>query len=382
MGWMTHRPEPLTVVQLGFGAVGRALIDLLIARGDVAPVVRLRGLADRTGLAWRPTGWSAAELARWRAAKAGGATVAHIWADRADRSDPTDPPDRLLPAEHADALWQADDVRALLAAGRIALVDVTAERAIYPTILAAREAGAHVVLCNKWALAVPQDDYERLLAAGSGQLRRGTTVGAALPVLSTLDDLVATGDTVHEIEAVVSGTLGCVTSAADDGVPFSVAVRAAYDLGYTEPDPRDDLAGIDARRKALILARALGQRLDLVDVRVESLLPAELASGSLPTFWSRLGELDVGYAERVAATAANGQVLRYMAVINADGAAVGLRAVPVDSAAGRAYGTESVFTFRTRRYGDQPLTVRGRGAGAELTASGVLADLLAVAACR
>jgi homoserine dehydrogenase len=157
-----------------------------------------------------------------------------------------------------------------------------------------------------------------------------------------------------------------------------VALREAQALGYSEPDPRDDLGGIDARRKALILARKLGMRLDMGDVAAASLVPEGLERTPLDAFWEGLRAQDADYAARVAAAAARGAALRFLAVINREGARVGLVEAPLDGLAGSLRGTESLFVFKTRRYGDQPLAVRGRGAGADLTASGVLADILAI----
>src|SRR5206468_2267971 len=153
---------------------------------------------------------------------------------------------------------------------------------------------------NKWPLAENTARYEALLSAGNGAMLYETTVGAALPVINTLDKLLQTGDDIHKIEAAISGTLGYVCSEIQRGTPFSAALLSANRLGYTEPDPRDDLAGVDARRKALILARKLGQRLDMEDVQVESLVPPGLDTVTLEEFWRRLPEADAAYAERVA----------------------------------------------------------------------------------
>jgi homoserine dehydrogenase len=275
-----------------------------------------------------------------------------------------------LPA--LDALFEGDRPP-----GQV-VVDVTAERAAYDALFVARSKGAHLVLCNKWALAEPQERYDALMSAGQGRLLYETTVGAALPVIGALDRLVATGDDVTSIEAAISGTLGFVCTEMQSGVPFSRALRRASKLGYTEPDPRDDLCGIDARRKTLILARKLGRRLNMEDIEVDSLVPSGLGDVSLDEFWRRLPEADQEHKQQVDGAERRGNVLRFLARIDASGTRVALREVPKASLAGSLTGTESLFVFHTRRYGDQPLAVRGRGAGAEVTAAGVLADVLSL----
>jgi homoserine dehydrogenase len=271
----------------------------------------------------------------------------------------------------------------LAAAGfsRSVVVDLTSSRELYPTHLALRKADYHLVLANKWPLTVPYDDYLNLWRAGDGtnQLRHETTVGASLPVIGPLDERVAVGDQVYEITASVSGTLGFVTSSIMEGISFSAALREAAANGYTEPDPRVDLGGIDAQRKALILARKLGMRLDLADVQVDSLLPSDLRDVSLEEFWEALPGLDSGYARRVAEAREKEQVLRYLAIITpGERPWVGLKEVPESSVLASTRGTESLFMFRTALYNEQPLVVRGQGAGGALTASGVLGDILAI----
>ena len=368
--------DTLGIAQLGLGQVGRALIGHYLDAAGRYPWLRYLGLGDRSGFVWRPGGWGRAELRELLAAKAAGYSLRQFWTglrnaegefvqERLDRGPG-------LVTRFA-ATW---------AGGSAVLVDVTAERNTYAAVLAARQAGAHLVLCNKWPLAEDQARYDALFASGPGRLLYETTVGAALPVISTLDTLLLAGDEVAEIQAAISGTLGYVTSRIEAGEPFSVALRDAQTQGYTEPDPRDDLGGVDARRKALILARKLGQRLDMADVRVESLVPPGLESVPLAEFWTGLREVDPAYAARVDAAAARGNVLRFLAVIDADGARVGLAEVPRAGLAGSLTGTESLFVFKTRRYGDQPLAVRGRGAGAGITAAGVLADILAIHPAR
>ena len=200
-------------------------------------------------------------------------------------------------------------------------------------------------------------------------------------VVERLRDLIQTGDRVLRIEGVLSGTLSflCNTLAGDQ--PFSAAVVEAKSLGYTEPDPREDLSGMDVARKAVILARECGQKLELGDISVESLVPEALRDApDAEAFLAGLAEHDGAMeAQRLAADAA-GEVLRYVAVIEADGGAtVGLRRYPKSHAFARTRGGDNIIAFTTERYREEPLVVQGPGAGPAVTAGGVFADVLRLA---
>ena len=245
-------------------------------------------------------------------------------------------------------------------------------------------AGIHVVTPNKQAGAGPSVRYDaiREAAAASGaRFRYEATVGAGLPVISTLRDLIDTGDAVLSVEGIFSGTLAWLFNRFDGSVPFSQLVAEARGLGYTEPDPRDDLSGTDVARKLVILAREAGRSLGLEDVEVESLVPAALRQASVEDFMSRLGEVDASFADKLAKARAAGQVLRYVAKLDAQGkASVGLVALPKEHAFANLRLTDNIVQFTTRRYCDNPLIVQGPGAGPEVTAAGVFADVLRVAA--
>jgi homoserine dehydrogenase len=366
------------IIQHGFGGVGQALVQQYLSLAERYPWLGYVAISDRSGLCYVENGWTKDDLLDALAAKTQGQTLAQF-ASTSGKWDYY-----KLTHNSTSGLPSLDRVLPTLNDSKIQnpkskiVVDVTAERAAYDTMLTARQRGAHIVMCNKWALAENTDRYEALLSAGTGVMLYETTVGAALPVINTLDRLLQSGDEVYKIEAAISGTLGYVCSEIQYGTPFSEALLSANRLGYTEPDPRDDLAGVDARRKALILARKLGQRLDMDDVQVESLVPNGLESVSLDEFWRRLPQADAAYAKRVADTTARGNVLRFLARIDQSGCAVALTETPLNSLPGSLSGTESLFVFHTRRYGDQPLAVRGRGAGADVTASGVFADILSL----
>ncbi len=366
--------ERLQIIQLGFGGVGQALVSQYLSLAERYPWLGYAAISDRSGLCYVEGGWTKDDLLDALAAKSQGQTLAQFasTAGKWDYYKFTSNPSSGLPS--LDELLS--NPSSIVYRPSSVVVDVTAERAAYATMLTARQRGAHLVMCNKWPLAESIARYDALLSAGAGALLYETTVGAALPVINTLDRLLQTGDEVFKIEAAISGTLGYVCSEIQHGTLFSEALLNANRLGYTEPDPRDDLAGVDARRKALILARKLGQRLDMKDVQVESLVPSGLESVTLEEFWRRLPEADAAYARRIEEAATRGNVLRFLARIDPLSCSVALTETPLNSLAGSLSGTESLFVFHTRRYGDQPLAVRGRGAGADVTASGVLADIL------
>jgi aspartokinase/homoserine dehydrogenase 1 len=245
-------------------------------------------------------------------------------------------------------------------------------------------AGIHVVTPNKKANSGPLAYYESLKDArrdaGTHYLYEAT-VGAGLPVIQTLRDLRETGDEVRSIEGIFSGTLAYLFNVYDGSEPFSSIVATAKQKGYTEPDPRDDLSGTDVARKLIILGREIGLKLELGDVRVESLVPAELADCAPEEFLRRLPEFDDRIAKRHAAAVAAGKVLRYVGRLDAAGkATVGLVELDRRHAFGNIALTDNVVRFETRRYCDNPLIVQGPGAGPEVTAGGVFGDLLRLCA--
>ena len=245
-------------------------------------------------------------------------------------------------------------------------------------------AGIHVVTPNKQAGSGPLARYQaiREAAASTGaRFRYEATVGAGLPVITTLRDLVDTGDEVTAIAGIFSGTLAWLFNKYDGSVGFSDLVTQARGMGYTEPDPRDDLSGVDVARKLVILAREAGYELSLEDVAVESLVPAALQSASVEDFMARLHEVDASFAQRLADARARGNVLRYVAQFKpGQQPSVGLVELPGDHAFANLRLTDNVVQFTTRRYCDNPLVVQGPGAGPEVTAAGVFADVLRVAA--
>lgn len=270
------------------------------------------------------------------------------------------------------------------------VVDCTATAATVPALLLALERGYKVALANKIPLTVEQEVYDRLTSAGStindprdlAQSRWETTVGAGLPMIATLNRLVASGDVIQRIAGTFSGTLGYVMTGLQEGLKLSEVVREAHRLGYTEPDPRDDLGGVDVARKALILARGMGWRLVMDDVAVEGLYPPAMDALSVAEFLNALPQLDEEFAIRVQAAAANGQVLRYAATVENGACRVGPTIVNINSPLGRLSGTDNLAEFHTGWYQPNPLVIQGRGAGVDATAAGVLSDIVELAYTR
>nr|WP_290665882.1 hypothetical protein [Ardenticatena sp.] len=283
-------------------------------------------------------------------------------------------------AEHPEGYWQNDTAALVDVAGwpGAIIVDATAAEAetMAPAFQRARTLGYGIVLANKKPLTADLHLWDLLHA---GPLRYEATVGAGLPVMSTLRSMLDTGDTVLRVQGALSGTLGFVMSALEAGHSFSAAVREAHRLGYTEPDPRDDLNGMDVARKALILTRTIGLPLKMEALSVEPLYPESFASLSRDEFLACLDELDAEMQARVDDAAAQGAVLRYVAEISEAEVFVGVRAVPRESPLGALRGTDNLIAFTTTRYRERPLVVQGAGAGVEVTAAGVLADMFQLA---
>jgi len=241
--------------------------------------------------------------------------------------------------------------------------------------------GIHVVTPNKQAGSGPIERYEAIRApALRGKFRAESTVGAGLPIISTLRDLIDTGDEVLGVDGIFSGTLAWLFNSYDGATPFSELVLKARALGYTEPDPRDDLSGRDVARKLVILARECGWKTTLDAVQVESLVPQALQGIPVAEFLSRLKELDAPMQERLAGARQRSTVLRYVAKLDGKGRAqVGLTELPTSHAFAHIKLTDNVVQFTTTRYRDNPLVVQGPGAGPEVTASGIFADVLRIA---
>jgi bifunctional aspartokinase / homoserine dehydrogenase 1 len=297
-----------------------------------------------------------------------------------------------LPLEEMD--WRAElaknpphlDMNDLLARIRGAdlmntvLVDATTDDSVASSYVPFLESGIHVVTPNKKANTMGMDYYRRLrTAANRGRVRfhYETTVGAGLPLIDTLQNLLKCGDRLVTFEGILSGSLSFICGLLEDGAPFSEAVERARALGYTEPDPRDDLSGKDVARKLLILARESGLDLEIEDIQVQGMLPSELAAGgSVIEFVAGLRDFDSMIQSRVAAAKKAGSVLRYLGSIRDGRCHVGLQEVPAASPLSAVREGENIASFLTERYRPVPLVVRGYGAGPVVTATGVFSDIL------
>ena len=347
------------VVFLGFGRVGRALADQITASSG-GPPVRVVGVLDRSGYVFDQRGLSDRRLLELAREKDGGALVASLGGTKASAAEAL-----KFMADHA--------------VSHPVVVDVTSDETT-PLLIAALGQGFDVVLANKKPVAGSRDGYAALMAAASAAGRRikyEATVGAGLPIIDTYQKLVETGDRVLQIEGAVSGTLMYVVSAVSAGRPFSEAVREAVEKGYAEPDPRDDLNGRDAARKVLILARLMGYR--GAAPTPENLVPTALARLSLADFMKALPSVDADWAARVKQEAARGHVLRYVVAATPKSVSAKLVAVAVDSPIGALQGTRNLVAFTTHRYRTEPLVVSGPGAGAAVTAAGILNDIYSLA---
>jgi aspartokinase/homoserine dehydrogenase 1 len=359
-----HRAD---VILLGFGLIGQALGNMMIERDVIARTARVVGIVDRGGYVFDPRGLTPDRIRALADAKQRGTSVATY------RDD----------AFTGVAGTALDAVQHMLAHAlvRPIVVDVTADETS-PVLEYALQHGADLVLANKRPVGGNRARAESLRAIASSHGRRvlhEATVGAGLPILDTFAKLVEAGDSVRRIEGCPSGTMGYLFGEMGRSTPFSAALRGAMQLGYTEPDPRDDLSGADVARKGLILARLLGFSGEFEDVRVESLVPSDAATVPLSDFLDGLERYDADWAARVEQARARGAVLRYRATATPDSVTVGLVEVPAGSALGALNGTDNQFSFTTARYDTNPLVITGPGAGPAVTAAGVLNDVLKLA---
>jgi aspartokinase/homoserine dehydrogenase 1 len=270
------------------------------------------------------------------------------------------------------------------ALSRPILVDVTAGDT-GAVLEAALAGGMDIVLANKRPLATRRGSRGGLARSATARGRRvlhEATVGAGLPIIDTISKLQESGDEVLSIEGCPSGTLGYLFGELGRGASFSTALRAAMTLGYTEPDPREDLSGMDVARKALILGHLLGFKGEMKSVIVESLVPGDYRNLSAADFIARLEELDSTWRERVDEARSRDSVLRYRATVSRDAVRVGLVAVSAASSLGALTGTDNQFSITTSRYRNNPIVITGPGAGVAVTAAGVLNDVLKLAGSR
>jgi aspartokinase/homoserine dehydrogenase 1 len=261
-------------------------------------------------------------------------------------------------------------------------VDNTSSEQVTDFYEAILSANISIVTPNKKANSGPHEKYKTLRATA---FKRGakflyeTNVGAGLPVINTLNDLLLSGDKVVRIEAVLSGTLNYIFSSFTEGKKFSDVVKEAKAKGYTEPDPRDDLNGMDVARKILILSREAGSHLELSDIQVENLVPESCRGAmSIDQFFSALEKHDAAFEEQRKKAADKKEKLRYMAVLEGGNVEIHLKSVNDQHPFYSLAGSDNIILLTTERYHDRPMVIRGPGAGAEVTAAGVFADVIRI----
>ncbi|MDB5699243.1 MAG: bifunctional aspartate kinase/homoserine dehydrogenase [Alphaproteobacteria bacterium] len=351
-------PQSISVGLIGTGTVGSVLLDQLAdrvaaIREELGVDLRVRGVATSRTM----------RLDERRIDLSG-------WRGQLKDAPPFDVDD-FLDHVQTDALPHT------------VIVDCTSSEDLAHRYVGWLRRGIHVVTPNKKAGSSDIAYYDELRRASresSAHYLYETTVGAGLPIIQTLRDLTQTGDEVIRIEGVLSGTLSYLFNSYDGVRPFSEVVAEARSRGFTEPDPRDDLSGMDVARKVVILAREMGLRTELGDIALEGLVPPGLEQGSVDDFLTALRDHDQTIAASFEEARARGERLRFIGSIERDGrASVRLRSVPATHALARLNLTDNLVQFETRRYTPNPLIVQGPGAGPEVTAAGIFADLLRLA---
>lgn len=264
-------------------------------------------------------------------------------------------------------------------------VDCTATKdiaAMYDRLLSHN---VNVVAANKLAASSKYDNYKKLKQIARKRDVKflfETNVGAGLPIINTINSLINSGDKILKIEAVLSGTLNYIFNVLSEKVPLSKAVMMAKEAGYSEPDPREDLSGKDVVRKLVILSREAGYRIETEDVKKNLFVPESLMQGTTEDFFKNIASIDDEFEKRRAATVQSGRALRFVARLENGAATVGLEEVASDSPFYSLESSNNVILITTERYKEYPMEIKGYGAGAEVTAAGVFADIISIANIR
>lgn len=369
----SNNPSDFLLVQLGVGQIGTAVVSLVqrLARSwqqQFGLGIYYYGLADSSG-------FIVPEPSEHMLTTEALASIEHAHTSGQPLSMP---PNVCQPGE-----WQDVLERAIHAGGRpdqIIVVDCAVGHGTSDMLLAARVAGAHIVLCNKDPLTGPYAQFRALQGNGlRGSLHLSATVGAGLPIATAVAAATASGDSIMELQVVASGSLGQLCSDMSQEVNFPAALESAVTAGYCEPDARVDLSGNDVARKLLILARLAGHPAELADIEVENLIPPGAGSLSRDAFLATLPSWREHLRDRFTSARTSGNILRYVGAMDARGhLSAGLREIERDNPLAHGYGPENVFVLRTERY-QQPLVIAGPGAGVAVTAGAVVGDILRAA---
>lgn len=341
-------PHRIRLFLAGLGAVGGKLLELLEKLVDPVAELSIIGACDTDKMAWHPSGIPPGMVT-----------------ERVGGGQKTDWPFII---NHLAKEYPY----------RTVFIDATGDPDVarkYPLLL---KSGIHVVTPGKRANSFEQVFFDELMdytVNKSTHYLFEATVGAGMPVLQTIKDLLRSGDVIRSISGAVSGTMTYLFAELEKGIPFDEIIRTAKREGITEPDPRDDLSGEDVARKFMILARASGFRVEREDIVVEDLTPDYLKELPQDHFFEELKKENGIWKERVAHAAKHGEVLRYTGHLDDGRITVGMKAVPQKSPLGALSGTDNLISIRTDRYSGSPLIIQGPGAGKEVTAAGVLADV-------
>ncbi len=344
-----HPMSQLNIIHLGIGSVGKAVMDMIIKNTDQ--------IREKQGIELKYCGFFTSKEGYY-----------YPFGFPFDRSDS----------------YKNDGFRSTIsdALERVhtpfVVIDTTDSDETAPYLLEALKNGGYVVLSNKKPLSSSQELFTQLHSFGENKILYETTVCASLPVINTLHDLLVTGDEVLEISGCFSGTLGYMCSMMEHGRSYSESIKSAIEKKFTEDDPREDLSGLDSARKALILARVMGYKMELADVLHDPFYPEELKNCSMDEFLSSVSKYDAQYAEKFAAAKKNGNTIRNTVQIGNNQIKVSLKEVPETSPMGRLKELENIVIYTTKRYKDNPLVIQGPSLAAELAAGSVLADILKI----
>jgi len=343
--------KTLNIFLAGVGAVGGSLLHQIAGLNHCDISLNIIGICNQDKVKWRSNGESVRKLS-----------------------------DALYRSESKN--WESIlETLSLLTDQNLVFVDATGSHEVaglYERIL---KSGIHIVTPSKLANTKSQFYFDSLLdtAESNGvQYHFETTVGAGLPVLGPIRNLIESGDEVVEISGVLSGTMTYLFDELEKGASFSEAVLRARALGYAEPDPRDDLSGEDVARKFLILARICGQKMERNQILVESLIPDFLQVSDSTSFLQDLHRADKYWKERLEKCQKADRTLRYTGSYAGDSIRIGIQEVDKQSPIGQLTGTTNLIQIKTNHYYDQPLIIQGPGAGKEVTAAGVLSDILKI----